>query len=154
MSVWNKFSLVPLPPCPMNRAISRLPGLTLSNGVKAGWLSSPGVIAGVTLNINLKSLDKMLPKVATDTHGEANSLTNFNYKCTPLGFVPFILEKFAFKKTAKLDTAAMHARLEKIIGSANAKSHRHSLAVSCSVPENQIVDSLRLLSELIEGPAR
>lgn len=134
----------------MNSAIKRLPAVTLSNGVRAGWQLSPGVIAGVTLNVNLKSLDRLLPdsKVALP-----NALSIGNYKCQPLGFIPFILEKFAFKKTAKLDTAAMHARLEKIIGSASAKSHRHSLVVSCSVPENQVVDSLRLLSELIEGPA-
>jgi hypothetical protein len=133
----------------MKRAITRL-----SNGVQAGWLPSPGVIAGVTLNINLKSLDRLLPEAETLSVDKVpNSLSIDNYKSSPMGFIPFILERFAFKKTAQLDTAAMHGRLEKIIGSANAKSHRHSLAVSCSVPENQINDSLRLISELIEGPA-
>ncbi len=135
----------------MKRAINKLPGLTLSNGVKAGWLPSPGVISGVTLNLNLKSLDCMLP--AGTVNSQPNSLTVDNYKPSPLGLIPFILERFAFKKTARLDTSAMHARLEKIIGSANAKSHRHSLAISCSVPENQITDSLHLISELLQGPA-
>lgn len=142
---------LPQCPCPMKRAINRLPALSLSNGVKAGWLPSPGVIAGVTLNVNLKSLDRLLPKNSTSQ--VPNSVEIDNYQRAPLGFIPFILERFAFKKTARLDTSAMHARLEKIIGSATAKSHRHSLAVSCSVPENQISDSLRLISELIEGPA-
>ena len=69
-----------------------------------------------------------------------------------LGLIPFILEKFSFKKTAKLSEKDLNYRLEKLIGSATAKSHRHSLLWSCSVPEEQVAESVELLSEISQGP--
>lgn len=134
----------------LKTAINRLPGHLLQNGVKAGWLNAPGVIAGVSLNVNLQSLDRFIK--GEQEKRVSDSFVVEQVKVNPLGLIPFILEKFAFKKTAKLDSQAMHKRLESLIGSAQAKSHRHSLVVTCSVPESQIVDSLRLLGELLEGP--
>jgi hypothetical protein len=126
----------------------------LSNGIKSGWITSPGPIAGTAVQVNLSSLDTL---IKAKNGGNINDLDMSVYdplkdESAHLGLIPFILEKFSFKKTAKLSEKALNNRLERLIGSATAKSHRHSLIWSCSVPEEQVGESVELLSEISQGP--
>jgi hypothetical protein len=126
----------------------------LSNGIKSGWITSPGPIAGTAVQVNLSSLDTL---IKAKNGGNINDLDMSIYdplkdESAHLGLIPFILEKFSFKKTAKLSEKALNNRLERLIGSATAKSHRHSLIWSCSVPEEQVGESVELLSEISQGP--
>jgi hypothetical protein len=126
----------------------------LSNGIKSGWITSPGPIAGTAVQVNLSSLDTL---IKAKNRGNVNDLDMNGYdplkdESAHLGLIPFILEKFSFKKTAKLSEKALNNRLERLIGSATAKSHRHSLIWSCSVPEEQVGESVELLSEISQGP--
>ena len=68
--------------------------------------------------------------------------------------IPFILEKFMFKKTANLSPEQLNTKLDALIGSSSARSHRHSLSVSCAVPEFQIPDTVSLLADFFEGIGR
>ena len=127
----------------------------LSNGIKSGWITSPGPIAGTAVQVNLSSLDNLIK--AKNTNVNLNDLDMSVYdplkeESAHLGLIPFILEKFSFKKTAKLSEKALNNRLEVLIGSATAKNQRHSLLWSCSVPEGQVGESVELLSEISQGP--
>lgn len=131
-------------------SIRRLP-----NGIRSGWLTSPGPIAGTLVQVNLSSLDGLIEKsshplrvndVDMDVHDPLKE------KSIHLGIIPFILEKFSFKKTAKLSEKELNKRLEGLIGSATAKNNRHSLLWGCSVPEDQISDSVKLLADISQGP--
>jgi len=127
----------------------------LSNGIKSGWITSPGPIAGTAVQVNLSSLDNLIK--AKNTNVNLNDLDMNVYdplkeESAHLGLIPFILEKFSFKKTAKLSEKALNNRLEVLIGSATAKNQRHSLLWSCSVPEGQVGESVELLSEISQGP--
>lgn len=128
------------------------------SGIPTGWITSPGPIAGTAVQVNLSSLDRLIIK----NSGAANARNDLDMtihdplkeESAHLGLVPFILEKFSFKKTSKLNESELNGRLEALIGSATSKNHRHSLLWSCSVPEAQIADSVALLSELSQGPGR
>lgn len=125
----------------------------LSNGIKSGWITSPGPIAGTAVQVNLSSLDNLIKNGKISKNDVDMSVYDpLNDESAHLGLIPFILEKFSFKKTAKLSEKALNTRLESLIGSATAKSHRHSLLWSCSVPEDQVSESVELLSEISQGP--
>ena len=130
--------------------------ISLSNGIKSGWITSPGPIAGTAVQVNLSSLDTLI-KAKNMAVAEVNDVDMSVYdplkeESAHLGLIPFILEKFSFKKTAKLSEKALNSRLESLIGSAMAKSHKHSLLWTCSVPEEQVGESVQLLSEISQGP--
>lgn len=125
----------------------------LSNGIKSGWITSPGPIAGTAVQINLSSLDTLIKTgKITKNDVDMSVYDPLKEESAHLGLIPFILEKFSFKKTAKLSEKALNTRLESLIGSATAKSHKHSLLWSCSVPEEQVSESVELLSEISQGP--
>ena len=126
----------------------------LTNGISTGWITSPGPIAGVAVQLNLSSLDRNTKCDAANTVNDVDLSVHDPLKeeTAHLGLIPFILEKFSFKKTAELSEKQLNLKLEKLIGSATAKNHRHSLLWSCSVPEEQIGESVKLLSELSKGP--
>lgn len=125
----------------------------LSNGIKSGWVTSPGPIAGTAVQVNLSSLDTLIKnKNSLVNDVDMSSYDPLKEESAHLGLIPFILEKFSFKKTAKLSEKALNNRLEGLIGSATAKSQRHSLLWSCSVPEEQVSESVELLSEISQGP--
>lgn len=126
----------------------------LSNGISTGWITSPGPISGVAVQLNLSSIDRNLKCDAVNSVNDVDLSVHDPLKeeSAHLGLMPFILEKFSFKKTAELSEKQLNSKLEKLIGSATAKSHRHSLLWSCSVPEEQIGESVKLLSELSKGP--
>jgi hypothetical protein len=127
----------------------------LSNGIPVGWLTSPGPISGTAVQLNLSTLDTLLAKRSGPEPVNAvdvNSYDPLKEESAHLGLIPFILEKFSFKKTARLNESELNGRLESLIGSATSKSQRHSLLWSCSVPEEQLNDSVELLAELSRGP--
>lgn len=126
----------------------------LTNGIPTGWITSPGPIAGSAVQLNLSSLDRYIKSTKDITKNDVDMSVHDPLKeeSAYLGLVPFILEKFSFKKTAKLGEKELNDRLESLIGSATAKSHKHSLLWSCSVPEEQVPDTIGLLSEISQGP--
>ena len=129
----------------------------LLNGIKSGWITSPGPIAGAAVQVNLSSLDTLIKPGNKRNIEEVNDVDMSVYdplkeESVHLGLIPFILEKFSFKKTAKLSEKDLNSRLEGLIGSATAKSQRHSLLWSCSIPEEQVAESIALLSEISQGP--
>ena len=125
----------------------------LSNGIKSGWITSPGPIAGTAVQVNLSSLDNLIKAKNLNLNDLDMSVYDpLKEESAHLGLIPFILEKFSFKKTAKLSEKALNNRLEVLIGSATAKNQRHSLLWSCSVPEGQVGESVELLSEISQGP--
>ena len=133
----------------------KLPVNRLINGIPVGWITSPGPIAGTAVQLNLSSLDRLI-KCENDKLS-VNNVDMAVYdplkeESAHLGLIPFILEKFSFKKTAKLSESELNDRLNRLIGSASSKSHCHSLLLSCSIPEEQIAESAKLLSELSLGP--
>lgn len=134
----------------------KLPVNKLVNGIPTGWITSPGPIAGSAVQLNLSSLDRFISnKKGKDVRVndvEMSVHDPLKEESAYLGLVPFILEKFSFKKTAKLGEKELNGRLESLIGSATAKSQRHSLLWSCSVPEEQVTESVGLLAELSQGP--
>lgn len=128
-------------------------------GIPTGWVTSPGPIAGTAVQVNLSSLDRLIPRcssVAVAGRNDVDMGTHDPLKeeSAHLGLIPFILEKFSFKKTSKLNESELNRRLEALIGSATSKSHRHSLLWSCAVPEAQIGESVALISELSQGPGK
>ena len=134
----------------------KVPANRLSNGIPICWLTSPGPISGTAVQVNLSSLDRLLPSARK--HSPAPNDIDMNFhdqlkgESAHLGLIPFILEKFSFKKTVKLSEKDLNRRLESLIGSASAKTNRHSLLWSCSVPEIQIADSVGLIHDLSQGP--
>lgn len=143
--------------------MTKLPINRLANGIPTGWITSPGPIAGVAVQLNLSYLDEMISRKTFTKNNNLDAMNAVNdvdlnvhdplkEEFAHFGLIPFILEKFAFKKTAELSEKQLNAKLESLIGSATAKSHRHSLLWSCSVPEEQIGESVKLLSELSKGP--
>ena len=127
----------------------------LSNGISSGWITSPGPIAGVAVQLNLSSIDRNLKcddAVNTVNDVDLSVHDPLKEESAHVGLMPFILEKFSFKKTAELSEKQLNSKIERLIGSATAKSHRHSLLWSCSVPEEQIGESVKLLAELSKGP--
>lgn len=125
----------------------------LGNGIKSAWITSPGPIAGTAVQVNLSSLDTLIKyKNINLNHLDMSVYDPLKEESAHLGLIPFILEKFSFKKTANLSEKALNNRLEALIGSATAKNQRHSLLWSCSVPEGQVGDSVKLLSEISQGP--
>lgn len=140
-------------------SVTRLP----KSGILSAWLTSPGPIAGVSVNVGLASLD-----AAIDGRNGAKSLSSNEVFLGPggteiglntdpnahLSLIPFIMEKFAFKKTKRLSESQLTARLERLIGCASAKSHRHSLFLAGTVPESHIGSCTELLGELMHGPAK
>ncbi len=137
--------------------MKKVPVNRLSNGIPTGWITSPGPIAGTAIQVDLSSLDSL---IIDSNRGQRDSLNDVDLnvhdqlkeKSAHLGLIPFILEKFSFKKTARLNEKELNGRLESLIGSATAKNHRHSLLWSCSIPEEQVSESVKLLSELSQGP--
>lgn len=127
----------------------------IRSGITSGWITSPGPIAGTAVQVNLSSLDGLIKSnggTVKVNDVDMNIYDPLKEDTAHLGLIPFILEKFSFKKTAKLSEKDLNGRLEKLIGSATAKSHRHSLLWSCSVPEEQVAESVELLSEISQGP--
>ena len=128
------------------------------SGIPTGWITSPGPIAGSAVQVNLSSLDRLIRK----NSGASSAINDLDMtihdplkeESAHLGLIPFILEKFSFKKTSKLSESELNGRLEALIGSATSKNHRHSLVWACAVPEAQIGESVGLLSELSQGPGR
>ena len=137
----------------MKLPVSRL----IQSGIPTGWITSPGPISGTAVQVNLSSLDRLIKNsTVSSARNDVDMTVNDPLKeeSAHLGLVPFILEKFSFKKTSKLSESELNCRLEALIGSATAKNHRHSLLWSCAVPEGQIGDSVALLSELSHGPGK
>lgn len=128
-------------------------------GIPTGWVTSPGPIAGTAVQVNLSSLDRLIPRCSNAAVAGRNDVDMGTHdplkeESAHLGLIPFILEKFSFKKTSKLNESELNRRLEALIGSATSKSHRHSLLWSCAVPEAQIGESVALISELSQGPGK
>lgn len=127
------------------------------SGISTGWITSPGPIAGTAVQVNLSSLDRLIPSSSVFKGRNDIEMTvhdPLKEESAHLGLIPFILEKFSFKKTSKLSESELNRRLEALIGSATSKNHRHSLLWSCAVPEAQIGESVALLSELSQGPGK
>lgn len=139
---------------------SLVPMVKLKNGIKVDWNTAPGPIAGSAVRLNLGSLDTLLPansssSIKPDINDiDVNSFYPLKDSKSHLGLIPFILEKFSFKKTASLSEKELNGRLERLIGSASAKSHRHSLLWTCSTPEEQVPEALSLLADIVKGPGR
>jgi processing peptidase subunit alpha len=136
------------------------PVARLANGVRAEWVTSPGPIAGVGLNVNLLGVDALLPKGLPETVSNSVVLTAEGCEANlasdgdaHLSLIPFIAEKFAFKKTERLSERELSSRLEGLIGCATAKSHKHSVFIAGTVPETQVSETIKLLWELAQGPA-
>jgi len=137
----------------MKPPVSRL----AQSGIPTGWITSPGPIAGTAVQVNLSSLDRLITSSGASTARIDVDMTihdPLKEESAHLGLIPFILEKFSFKKTSKLSESSLNSRLEALIGSATAKNHRHSLLWACAVPEGQIGESVALLSELSQGPGK
>lgn len=132
----------------------KVPINKLSNGIPIGWITSPGPITGTAVQVNLSSLDNLIKENVKLNRNDVDIQVHDQLKVESahLGLIPFILEKFSFKKTSKLSEKILNSRLENLIGSATSKNHRNSLLWSCSIPEDQISESIKLLSELSQGP--
>lgn len=112
------------------RGFSQFCRSKLDSGIEAISINTPGYFSGTGILIKT---------------GHLTAMTKANPRATASSY---ILEKLAFKETAKVSAAQMQARMDELVGSAMSKSHRESLFISAAISPDQVKPVLQLLGDI------